>query len=217
MASRRFARAELGLPEHGFVFTCLNNNYKILPDAFGRWMQVLRQVEGSVLLLNATFDAARENLRAEAQRAGIDPRRIAFAELLPRDEYIARFRALDLFLDTLPYNAGTVASDALWAGLPLLTLAGESFAGRMGASLLTALGMPELIARTPAEYVSRACELAASPETLSALRAKLEAQRRTQRLFDTPRFTRDLERLYEAMHARYMSGLPPEHLPPRAD
>lgn len=212
ISPRVFTRAELGLPEDAFVFCCFNNNYKILPDTFASWMRILHAAPASVLWLFQDTEAAAHNLRNEARNRGIDPSRLVFAPRLPADEHLARHRAADLFIDTLPYNAHTTASDALWAGLPVLTLAGRSFAARVAASLLTAVGLPELITTSQAEYEAKAIHLATHPDELKALRQRLQVQRLTSPLFDGKRFTRDLETAYRMMLERYEAGLPPETL-----
>lgn len=211
-AEKAFTRAELGLPASGFVFCCFNASYKVGPETFASWMRILAAVPGSTLLLLADSAAARLNLRREAAAAGVDPARLVFAGRVCYGDYLARYRTADLFLDTLPYNAGTTASDALWAGLPVLTCAGESFAARMGASLLTAVGLPELIARDRAAYERLAIELARQPDRLGGIRGKLTATRDSVALFDTPRLARSLETLYLRMHQRHRLGLLPEHL-----
>ncbi len=212
IAERRFGREELGLPPAGFVFCCFNSTYKITPDTFDGWMRILKSVPESALFLLGGQEPLEGNLRREAQARGIDPRRIVFGARLPPPEYLARYRAADLFLDTLPYNAGTTASDALWAGLPVLTCAGETFAGRVGASLLQAVGLPELITCTREQYERLAVELACQPQSLSKLRAKLADNLRTAPLFDTRAFARHLEEAYERMRERCLAGLPPEHI-----
>jgi predicted O-linked N-acetylglucosamine transferase (SPINDLY family) len=169
-------------------------------------------VPGSVLLLYANHEAIESNLRAQAVRHGVDPRRLIFGARLPPAEYLARYRAADLFLDTLPYNAGTTASDALWAGLPVLTLTGEAFVSRTAASLLTAIGVPELITSTQQQYEQLAIELASNPQRLAGIRTKIQNNRLTSSLFDTPRFARNLEAAYTAIHDRYREGLPPDHI-----
>jgi predicted O-linked N-acetylglucosamine transferase (SPINDLY family) len=209
---RNWSRAELGLPDKGFVFCCFNNTFKILPDMFARWMRILAAVPGSVLWLLEDNPPATANLRAAAQRHGVDPGRIVFARRMELDDHLARHRQADLFLDTLPYNAHTTASDALWSGLPVLTLAGRSFAGRVAASLLRAVGLPELVADSAAAYEAMAIRLAHDPATLSALRTRLSANRMTTPLFDTQRFTRDLEAAYRLVHARRLRGLAPDHV-----
>jgi protein O-GlcNAc transferase len=212
VAEKVFTRAELGLPASGFVFCCFNASYKINPETFASWMRILAAVAGSTLLLLADSAAARLNLRREAAAAGVDPARLVFAGRVPFGDYLARYRTADLFLDTLPYNAGTTASDALWAGLPVLTCAGESFAARMGASLLTAMGLPELIAYDRPAFERLAIELAREPSRLADLRGKLSATRGSVALFDTPRLARSLETLYLRMYQRQRLGLLPEHL-----
>jgi predicted O-linked N-acetylglucosamine transferase (SPINDLY family) len=209
IADRMFTRAECGLPAQGFVFCCFNNNYKILPDVFGCWMDILKRVDGSVLWLLEDNDASAKNLRREAEARGVRADRLVFAKRIPMTEHIARHRVADLFLDTLPYNAHTTASDALWAGLPVLTSIGETFASRVAASLLQAVGMPELITSSQ-EYVERATELATNPDKLAAVRQKLWQNRLGKPLFNTQLFTRRIESAYQVMYDRYRSGLPPE-------
>ena len=190
---QKFTRQDLKLPEHGFVFCCFNNSYKIQPATFESWMRILQQVEGSVLFLYADNSWVESNLKNQAQKLGVDPQRLVFGERLNREDYVSRFLNCDLFLDTLPYNAGTTASDALWAGLPLITCLGKSFAGRMAASLLHALDLDELVAPDPAAYEALAVELAKHPTQLKAVRDKLSNNRLTQPLFNTPEFARHLE------------------------
>ena len=168
--------------------------------------------DGSVLYLYADNDLAAINLKKEAELRRCDPGRLIFARHLPVPEYLARYRAVDLFLDTLPYNAGTTASDALWAGLPVLTCVGETFAGRIAASVLNAIRLPELIAATQDEYVTLAIVLAKHPQRLQEIRQKLAQNRLTAPLFDTPLFTRHIETAYTRMHERYRAGLPPDHI-----
>ena len=212
VADREFTRAELGLPSSGFVFCCFNNPYKITPETFDGWMRILSATPGAVLLLLGGPPAAERNLRREAVRRGIAPERLVFGGLLSMGEYLARYRAADLFLDTLPYNAGTTASDALWAGLPVLTLPGASFASRMAASILTAAQLPELIASSRADYERRAIELAVDGPRIEALKRKLAANRGRCALFDTATFARSLESLYRQMYERHCAGLAPGHL-----
>jgi protein O-GlcNAc transferase len=213
ISDRVFARAEFGLPESGFVFCCFNNAYKLTPHFFAARMNLLKAVAGSVLWLTRDNASAVDNLRKEANAAGIDPDRLVFADRLPSmADHLARHRLADLFLDTLPYNAHTTASDALWAGLPVLTQIGKTFAGRVAASLLTAIGLPELIAQTPEEFESIAIELATQPMKLAAIKARLAENRATIPLFDTELYTRHLEGAYAAMHRRHQGGLPPDHI-----
>lgn len=212
IADRAFSRAELGLPEAGFVFCCFNNAFKITPDVFAAWMRLLRQVPGSALWLLAFNRTACENLRREARERGVDPERLVFAPVADPEDHLARHRAADLFLDTFHYNAHTTASDALWAGLPVVTLEGPSFPSRVASSLLRAVGLPELVADTPGRYEALALELATSPQKLAALRGRLAAGRTTAALFDTARFTRHIEAAFREMHGRQLRGLPPERI-----
>jgi predicted O-linked N-acetylglucosamine transferase (SPINDLY family) len=211
IAARIFGRAECGLPEQGFVFCCFNNAYKITPAVFDCWMRILNRVEASVLWLLEDTAAAVANLRREAVSRGVDPDRLVFAGRMPLPEHLARHRCADLFLDTLPYNAHTTASDALWAGLPLLTCRGETFAGRVAASLLTNVQLPELITTTLHDYERLAIELATVPDKHAAIKQKLAANRLTTPLFDTGLFTGHLEAAYIAMSERHRAGLAPDH------
>jgi predicted O-linked N-acetylglucosamine transferase (SPINDLY family) len=214
-AARAVSRTELGLPSDGFVFACCNANYKLSPATFGGWMRILGRVKGSVLFLNADNTVAERNLRREAAHRGIDPARIVFGARLALPEYMARYRALDLFLDTLPYNAGATASDALWAGVPMLTRAGTTFAGRVAASLLMALQMPELIAADQQQFEDMAVDLATDPARFAHLRERLARQRLASPLFDARAFAMHLESAYEQAVARHYEGLPPDHILPR--
>jgi protein O-GlcNAc transferase len=213
ISERSFTRVELGLPDDAFVFCCFNHNYKITPDLFDVWMRLLHAVGGSVLWLSGGSATAARNLRLEAEKRGISSDRLVFApRMKDLADHLARYRQADLFLDTFYYNAHTTASDALWAGLPVLTCLGDTFAARVAASLLNAISLPELITRNHAEYEALALELATQPERLAALRQKLAANRTTQPLFDTTRFTSDIEKAYSMMHERSRAGLTPEHL-----
>lgn len=213
ISERVFDRGEYGLPQDGFVFCCFNQSYKLNPEVFDGWARILNAVNESVLWLSAANPITVRNLRNEIGARGVDPDRLVFAERLPSSsDHLARHRVADLFLDTLPYNAHTTASDALWAGLPVLTRIGETFAGRVAASLLNAVGLPELITQTQEQYENAAIELASSPEKLTAIKAKLTQNRLTRPLFDTPLFTRNIESAFEAMYARYQEGLPPDHI-----
>jgi len=204
-------REAAGLPASGFVFCCFNQTYKIERDLFAAWMRLLAAVPGSVLWLLASNAQAEANLRAAAAAHGIDPARVLFARWARRPEHLARTRLADLFLDTHTCNGHTTSSDALWAGVPLLTWPGDAFAGRVAASLLTAIGLPELIAPTLADYERLALELARDASRLRALRERLSANRQTHPLFQTQAYTRRLERVYAQMWARYRSGEKPRH------
>jgi protein O-GlcNAc transferase len=203
------SRADLGLPPDGFVFCCFNNIFKITPDVFTIWMALLRQVEGSVLWLVAGNPTAVANLRHEAAACGVSPDRLVFAPRVGFAAYLARLRRADLFLGTFHYGAHTTASDALWMGLPLVTVCGAPFASRVAASLLTSLGLAELITQSPAEYLALALRLARDPVLLGAIRDKLATNRDTSPLFDVQRFTRHLEAAYMAMWQRSQRNEPP--------
>jgi predicted O-linked N-acetylglucosamine transferase (SPINDLY family) len=205
------SRTDVGLPEVGFVFCCFNNNYKISPQIFDVWMRLLTTCPGSVLWLLGDNPYAILNLRREAAARGVAPERLVFAPRVPNDDHLARHRLADLFLDTLPVNAHATASDALWAGLPLLTCRGNTFAGRVGASLMRAVGMPELVASSLAEYEAIALSLACDPEAMACARTKLASNRSTEPLFDTARITRNLETAYMTMCERTRRGEPPEN------
>lgn len=198
--ARPGSRTEYGLPDDGFVFCCFNSPHKITPAIFDIWMRLLAQVPGSVLWLLAASEIAMENLRREADaRLQCGSERLIFAPVLANAEHLARFAMADLFLDTLPYNAHTLTSDALWGGCPVLTATGETFASRVAGSLLHAAGLPELVTPTLAEYEAAALRLAGDREELAALRARTEKNRMTAPLFDTPRFTRDMEAAFAWM------------------
>jgi predicted O-linked N-acetylglucosamine transferase (SPINDLY family) len=192
------SRGECGLPESGFVFCCFNASYKILPPVFEVWMRLLHQLPGSVLWLLETSPTATHNLRREAELRGVSAQRLVFAPRVPLPEHLARHAAADLFLDTLPYNAHTTANDALFAGLPVLTCAGETFAGRVSASQLRAVGLPELVTHDLAAYEALALALARQPDLLAGYRARLRNNRDTEKLFDVQAYTRALEALLEA-------------------
>jgi protein O-GlcNAc transferase len=202
------SRSECGLPETGFVFCCFNNTYKINPQIFDVWMRLLTATANSVLWLLGTNSTAAENLRREAERRGIRADRLIFAPRIAVADHLARHRQADLFLDTLPYNAHTTASDALRAGLPLVTCLGETFAGRVAASVLHAIGLPELITTSLDEYEALALRLAHDPGLLAAITSKLAQNRNTYPLFDTPRFTRHIGSAYATMWRRFQNGEP---------
>lgn len=205
------SRESLGLPDDGFVFCSFNNTYKITPDVFDVWMRLLSAVDRSVLWLLEPQEAAIRNLRSEAKKRGVDPERIVFAPRMKSAQHLARHRQADLFLDTLPVNAHTTASDALWAGLPLLTCMGQTFASRVAGSLLTAAGLPELVTHTLTDYENLALKLAKETSRLPSLRARLADNRDKCALFDTRGYARHLEAAYRGMWERYEGGLSPEH------
>jgi protein O-GlcNAc transferase len=205
-------RLESGLPESGFVFCCFNKNYKITPEIFDTWMRILKRVEGSVLWLLEDNATAANNLRKEAWARGISGARLVFAQRASLPDHLARHRLADLFLDTLPCNAHTTASDALWTGLPVLTCLGQTFAGRVAASLLSAIDVPQLITTNLGAYESMAMRLAMHPEQLALIRRKLAENRLTKPLFDTKLFTKHIEMAYTTTYERYHKGLMPDHI-----
>jgi len=213
IADQTFKRSQFGLPKDAIVFSCFNNAYKLNPDIFDVWMRILTKVPESVIWLSRTGRTAIANLKTEAANAGVDPARLIFADRLASTaEHLARHQLADLFLDTLPYNAHTTASDALWAGLPVLIFIVETFPGRVAASLLNAIGLPELITTTLEAYEKMAIDLAAHPEKLTALKDKLAENRFTTPLFDTNVFTKHIEAAYTEMYRRYKAELTPDQI-----
>jgi predicted O-linked N-acetylglucosamine transferase (SPINDLY family) len=212
VAAERPRRADVGLPADAFVFCCFNSAYKLRAEFFDVWMRLLQAVPGSVLWLLDGAPGVSDNLRREAAGRGVDPGCLVFAPSVRFAQHLARQPLADLCLDTLPYGGHTTASDALWSGVPLVTCRGPTFPGRVGASLLTALDLPELITASLADYESLALALARDPARLGALRRKLAAHRTTKPLYDCARFTRDLERAYAAMMARRAAGQAPAPL-----
>lgn len=212
IAEKQFSRQELGLPESSFVFCCFNNHFKILPASFDGWMRILDAVPQSVMWLIGGNELAQSNLQKESVRRGIDPARLVFAAHLPLAEHLARHRAADLFLDCLPYNAHTTASDALWAGLPVLTCMDEGFSSRVAGSLLNAVGLDELVTQSQQDFEALAIALAHDCERLSDIRARLHANRLTAPLFDTELITRHIESAYAQVYARKQAELPADHV-----
>ncbi len=204
-------RAECGLPDHAVVLACFNNSYKIHPDTFAFWMDLLRTLPDAVLWLQDTNPGSglKDNLRRETSRLGVDPQRLVFCPRLPLRDYLARYRLADLFIDTLPYNAHTTAADALWAGLPVLTLPGNSMASRVAASLLHAANLDDLVAASAEEYRARVISLVRDPEQIAALKQRVRTTARSSPLFDTTRFTRNFETALEYMAGRSRAGLAP--------
>ena len=212
-SDRIFSRAELGLPSTGFVFCCFNNNYKINPAIFDCWMRMLQSVPGSVLWLREATEQTVRNLRDEASTRGVETTRLVFAgRIESMADHLARQRVADLFIDALPYNAHTTASDALWAGVPVLTCKGQSYASRVGASLLRTLDLNALITNDLDEYVQVAVSLAQDPARLSALRSALQQKLLVTPLFDVKRFTRNIEQAFLTAIKRKAAGLPNDHL-----
>jgi predicted O-linked N-acetylglucosamine transferase (SPINDLY family) len=221
LSDEPLTRAQFGLPETGFVFTCQNGCQKLLPEVFDVWMEILKAVPGSVLWLLRPNETAVKNLIKEANARGVEAERLIFTtrEVVPIDQekariakYLASYKLADLFLDTWPYNAGTTAIDALWAGLPVLTKEGKAPVARMAAGALRGIEVPELITRTPQAYQELAIELAHSPERLKQLKEKVQANRLTTALFDPVANTRHIENAFLEMHRRYKAGLAPEDL-----
>lgn len=206
IASTTPSRRKCGLPEDGLVFCSFNNSYKITPTMFKVWMDLLTAVSGSVLWLLAGNPFAPDNLRREAEACGVAGERLVFAPHLPLPAHLARYRLADLFLDTFPVNAHTTASDALWAGCPVLTLAGGTFISRVAGSLLRTIGLPELITTSLDQYRTLALRLAQDPTQLAQLRTRLQANRQTSSLFDSTTFAIHLEQAYQGMWERYVSG-----------
>jgi predicted O-linked N-acetylglucosamine transferase (SPINDLY family) len=212
ISDKLFTRKDFGLPESGFVFCCFNNSYKITPQVFGSWMRILNAVHGSVLWLLEVDSKFVQNLQKEADSRGVNANRLIFAKRMPLPEHLARHKLADLFLDTLPYNAHTTASDALWAGLPILTQIGESFAGRVAASLLAAIELPELITSTQKEYESKAIDLATNSEKMEKLKTKLFEKKSITPLFDTQLFTDHIQKGYQLIYERCQADLPFDHI-----
>jgi predicted O-linked N-acetylglucosamine transferase (SPINDLY family) len=213
-------REQVGLPRDGFVFCCFNNTAKITAPMFDIWMRLLRRVPQSTLWLLDDGPVAVENIRREAVSRGVEPERIVFAAWAEPDDHLARHRLADLFLDTLPFNAHTTASDALWAGLPVITCYGECFAGRVAASLLKAIGLPELVTKNLDEYEALALRLATESQLLRTFRDRLERNRLVEPLFDTSRYRNHIEAAYTEMWQIWQRGERPRNFavaPPRAE
>jgi protein O-GlcNAc transferase len=206
MSTRPMSRSEAGLPDNGFVFCCFNNNYKIRPQEFDIWMRVLLEVEGSVLWLRNSNEWSETNLRYHVETRGVDPSRLIFAGRVPMDEHLARHKLADLFLDTFTYNAHTTATEALWAGLPVVTKAGKGFSARAAASLLTAADLPELITETEQQYEALIVNLSSNPERLAQIREKLANNIQSSPLFNTERYTKHIENGYQQAYQRYFDG-----------
>jgi protein O-GlcNAc transferase len=211
ISARAMMRVDEDLPEHGIIFCCFNNSYKITRMEFDIWMRLLQKVDGSVLWLLKTNTWAEQNLCMEARKRGIDPARLVFAKRAPLPEHLARQRLADILLDTFAYNAHTTATDALWVGLPVVTKAGQGFAARVAASVLFALGIPELVTFSEEEYERLALELATTPAKLEAIKQKVVLNRDSTALFDTARLARHLEDGYRQIYRRYFEGGAPAH------
>ena len=212
ISNKIFKREDFSLPKNSFVFCCFNKHYKFTPSVFEIWMRLLKKVNNSVLWMLDDNNKTSENLKNEAIKKGINSNRLIFAKRLPVDEHLSRHKLADLFIDTLPYNAHTMTSDALRMGLPVLTCIGSSFASRVAASVMNAVNLPELITTTQEQYESLAIELATNPEKLKIIKDKLVDNLPTAPLYDTPLFTRHLESAYLTMYDRYQNGLDPDHI-----
>jgi len=203
-------RSDMGLPEDAFVFCCFNNNYKISPTEFDIWMRLLTKVENSVLWLRKSNQISSINMKNEAQKRKVDPSRIVFADKLPMDEHLTRHRLADLFVDTFAFNAHTTATEALWAGLPVVTKMGQGFSARVAGSLLNAVGLPELVTETEKDYEALILELATNPAKLAKIKEKLATNRLTQPLFNTELYTKHLENGYLQAYESYFQGKLPQ-------
>ena len=213
ISKKKFSREEFGLPKEGFVFCCFNQSYKITPVIFDIWMKLLKKVEGSVLWLTEDNQIALNNLKSEAEKRNVNHERLIFAKHMPSlADHLARHKCADLFIDTIPFNAITTANDALWAGLPVLTRAGESFSSRVGASLLSSIGLSELITKTEKEYETLAIELATNPKRLKQIKKKLEKNKLIKPLFNIKLYTQHIESAYKKIYKRYNSNTPNENI-----
>ncbi|MDO8123229.1 MAG: UDP-N-acetylglucosamine-peptide N-acetylglucosaminyltransferase [Candidatus Hermodarchaeota archaeon] len=212
ISDKEWQRKDFNLPEDGFIFCSFNQPYKIEPVMFSVWMKILTKVPKGVLWLSWGQGTAKTNLRREAEARGVESRRLVFAENMPMNEHLARLRLADLALDTRVYNGGATTSNALWAGVPVITLQGGHFPSRMSSSLLTSIGLPELITHTAAEYESLAVRLACDAHELETIRQKLATNRLEKPLFDTPRFVRNLEKAYKEMWKIFLAGEQPRRI-----
>lgn len=212
ISDKALTKFEMGLPEDSFVFCCFNNSYKITPAEFDIWMRLLGKVDKSVLWLLSCNKWAEKNLKEAASIRGISSDRIVFAQKLPQADHLARLQLADLFLDTFNYNAGATATDALWSGLPLITKTGQGYTARMAGSILSSLGLSEMIATTKTQYEELALRLATTPGELIQIREKLVANRLTTPLFDSELFTRHLENGYRQAYELYFEGKSPDHV-----
>jgi protein O-GlcNAc transferase len=210
LSKKPMSRGDMGLPNDAFVFCCFNNNYKISSAEFDIWMRLLNNIKGSVLWLRKSNEISHLNMKKEAAKRNIDPSRLVFADRVPMDEHLARQRLSDLFVDTFAFNAHTTATEALWAGLPVVTKAGQGFAARVAGSLLNAVGLPELVTKTEQDYEALILELATNPTKLAKIKEKLVVNRLTQPLFNTELYTRHLENGYQQAYQNYLDGNSPQ-------
>ncbi|MDB4133314.1 hypothetical protein N9608_07530, partial [Amylibacter sp.] len=212
ISQKPMCRSDMGLPDDAFIFCCFNNNYKISPNEFDIWMRLLTKVKNSVLWLRESNQFSSINMKNEAQKRKVDPSRLVFANKAPMDEHLARHRLADLFVDTFVFNAHTTASEALWAGLPVVTKVGQGFAARVGGSLLNAVGLPELITQTEKDYEALILELATNPKKLAKIKERLATNRLTQPLFNTELYTKHLENGYQQAYQNYFDGNLPQKI-----
>ncbi|SVB28826.1 uncharacterized protein METZ01_LOCUS181680, partial [marine metagenome] len=212
LPQKDITRTTLGLPETGFIFCCFNTNYKITHHEFNIWMRLLDKVEDSVLWLLQSNKWSEKNLKRRAMDRGIDPARLIFAQSCEYSEYLVRLTIADLYLDTFTFNAGAIANDALWCGLPVLTRQGQGYVARMASSLLTAIDLPELITTNEDDYEIRALELASNSEKLDSIKARMTFNKNKTPLFDTERFTKNIESAYTQIYAKYFAGENPESI-----
>jgi predicted O-linked N-acetylglucosamine transferase (SPINDLY family) len=211
-SKKGFSKEALGISPDVFVFGSLNNSYKISPKIFKVWMELLQEVPNSILLLSAPQIQVQSNLLKEAEKYSIEVNRVIFSERVSREEYLTRLKMIDLFLDTPIYGAGTTASDALWMGVPVLTILGTSFPARIASSVLTSFGMPELIANSMEEYKLKAIQLAKDKTEFLKLKAQTESLISSCKLFDTESTTRHIEKAYQCIYQRYLDNKTPEHI-----
>jgi predicted O-linked N-acetylglucosamine transferase (SPINDLY family) len=214
VSNKVFTRKELRLPKDGFVFCCFNNNFKITPNVFNIWMNILKNVKDSVLWLMIKGDnlTVKNHLKKEALKKGIESDRLIFANRMSLSDHLARLKLADLFIDTMPYNAHTTASDALWVGLPFLTLCGETFASRVGASMLNAIELNELITLTEKGFENLAIDLAKNPKKLQQIKNKLNNNKISKPLFNTKLFTKNIEKAYSIIYEKYLKKLPRKNI-----
>jgi predicted O-linked N-acetylglucosamine transferase (SPINDLY family) len=210
ISSQPTSRSDLGLPESSIVFCAINNTYKINQHVFDIWMRLLERVSGSVLWLFETNKFVKANLRKEANKRGVKSDRLVFAKKVNHKKYLSQFQQVDIFLDTFTYNAGATASNALWAGLPVVTKIGQNYTARMAGSMLNAIGLPELITETEKDYEALILELATNPKKLSEVKEKLANNRLTQPLFNTELYTKHLENGYQQAYQNYFDGNLPQ-------
>ena len=211
-SNRFISRQEMGLPDEAFVFCCFNNNYKITDVEFDIWMRLLIKVKGSILWLRRSNEQSNQNIMIAAQKRNIDPSRLVFADKLPMDEHLSRHKLADLFIDTFAFNAHTTTTEALWAGLPVVTKQGQGFATRVAGSLLNSIGLSELITSSESEYESLILELAMNPNKLRKVKEKLNKNRLSQPLFNTELYTEHLENGYLTAYQNYYDGKDPENI-----